>query len=54
MCSLAEIRECRSISQRLQISPDERLEKYIKDNDIVDIDVDKFVLAADFDEVDEL
>jgi hypothetical protein len=54
MCSLAKIHECRSISQRLWISPDERLEKYVKDNDIVDIDVDKSVLAADFDEVNEL
>jgi hypothetical protein len=40
MCSLAEICECQSISQRLWISPDERLEKYIRDNDIVDIDVE--------------
>jgi hypothetical protein len=54
MCSLAEICECRSIFQRVQISPDERLKKYIKDKDIVDIDVDKSVLASDFDEVDEL
>jgi hypothetical protein len=54
MCSLAEIRECRSISQRLWIRPDERLKKYVKDSDIVDIDVDESVLAADFDEVDEL
>jgi hypothetical protein len=54
MCSSAEICECRSISQRLWISPDERLEKYVNNNDIVDIDVDKSVLAADFDEDDEL
>jgi hypothetical protein len=54
MCSLAEIRECRSISQRLRISPDERLKKYVNDNDIVDIDVVESVLAADFDEDDEL
>jgi hypothetical protein len=54
MCSLAEICGCRSISQRLRISPDERLKKYVKDNDIVDIDVDKSVLSADFDEVNEL
>jgi hypothetical protein len=54
MCTLAEIRECQSISQRLQISPDDRLEKYANDNDIVDIDVDESVLAADFDEDNEL
>jgi hypothetical protein len=54
MCTLAEIRECWSIPQRLWISPDDRLKKYVKDNDIVDIDVDESVLAADFDEDDEL
>ncbi len=54
MCTLAEICECQSISQRLCISPDDRLEKYVKDNDIVDIDVDESVLAADFDEDNEL
>jgi hypothetical protein len=54
MCSLAEIRECRSISQRLWISPDERLEKYVNNYDIVDIDMDKSVLAADFDEDDQI
>jgi hypothetical protein len=53
MCSLAEIHECQSISQRLRISPDERLEKYVMDNDIVDIDVDASVLAADYDEDEE-
>jgi hypothetical protein len=54
MCTLAEIHECRSIFQMLWISPDDRLEKYVKGNDIVDIDVDKSVLAADFDEDNEL
>jgi hypothetical protein len=54
MCSLAENRECWSISQRLWIRLDERLKKYVNNNDIVDIDVDKSVLAADFDEDDEL
>ncbi len=43
-----------SISQRIWISLDDRLEKYVKDNDIVDIDVDKSVLVADFDEDNEL
>jgi hypothetical protein len=54
MCTLADICECRSISQRLWISPDDRLKKYVNNNDIVDIDVDKSVLADDFDEDDEL
>jgi hypothetical protein len=53
MCSLAEICECESISPRLRISPDERLKKYVKDNHIVDIDVDESVLAADVDEDEE-
>jgi hypothetical protein len=39
MCSLAGICKCQSISQRLWMSPDERLEKYVQENDIIDIDV---------------
>ncbi len=35
------------------MSPDERLEKYVTKNDIVDIEFDKNVLAAAFDEDDE-
>jgi hypothetical protein len=31
MCSLADIRKCQSISQRLWMSPDKRLEKYIEE-----------------------
>ncbi len=53
-CSLEEMRECRSISQRLWLSPDERLKKYVKENDIVDIEFDKNVPAAAFDEDDEV
>ena len=37
-CSVAEMRDCVSIFQRLKLTPDERLEKYVKDHDIVDID----------------
>ncbi len=40
-CSLAEMCECRSISQRLRLSPDERLEKDVRENDIVNIELDK-------------
>ncbi len=36
-CTVSEMRECVSISQRLRLSPDERLEKYVKEHDIVDI-----------------
>jgi hypothetical protein len=53
-CSLAEMCECRSISQRLWLSLDERLKKYVQENDIVDIEFDKNVLAAAFDEDDEV
>jgi hypothetical protein len=38
----------------LWLSPDERLEKYVQKNDIVDIDFDENVLAAAFDEDDEV
>ncbi len=37
-CTVAEMRDCSSIFQRLKLSPDERLAKYVKDHDIVDID----------------
>jgi hypothetical protein len=53
-CSLAEMHECRSISQRLWLSPDERLEKYATENDIVDIEFDENVLAAAFDKDTEV
>jgi hypothetical protein len=36
------------------LSPDERLKKYVKENDIVDIEFDKNVLAAAFDEDDQV
>ncbi len=37
-CTVAEMRDCVSIFQHLKLSPDERLEKYVKDHDILDID----------------
>ncbi len=52
-CSLADMRECRSISQRLWLSLDERLKKYVQKNDFVDIEFDKNGLAAAFDDDDE-
>ncbi len=36
------------------MSPDERLKKYVQKNDIVDIENDKNVLAAAFDEDNEV
>ena len=35
-CTVSEMRGCRTIEQRLRLSPDERLAKYVRDNDIVD------------------
>jgi hypothetical protein len=52
-CSLADMRECRSISQRLWLSLDERLKKYVRENDIVDIKFDENGLAAAFDDDDK-
>jgi hypothetical protein len=37
-CTVAEMWNCSSIFQHLKLSPDKRLEKYVKDNDIIDID----------------
>jgi hypothetical protein len=48
------MRECRSISQRLWLSPDERLEQYVTEHDIVDVEFDKNVFAAAFDEDNEV
>jgi hypothetical protein len=52
-CSLAEMHECWSISQRLWLNSDERLKKYVRKNDIVDIELDESGLAAAFDDDDE-
>ncbi len=52
-CNLAEMCEWRSISQRLWLSPDGRLKKYVQENDIVHIEFDKNGLAAAFDDDDE-
>ena len=37
-CSVEEMRKCTSIHQRLKMSPDERLEMYVRENDIVDLE----------------
>jgi hypothetical protein len=47
-CSLADMHECRSIPQKLWLSPDESLKKYVQKNDIVDIEFEKNGLAAAF------
>jgi hypothetical protein len=43
-CPLSEMRQCQNISERLRISPDERLAKVVEEMDIVDGITDK-VLA---------
>jgi hypothetical protein len=45
-CPIETMRECKTISQRLCLSRDERLEKYVTENGIVDVDYnsdDEFV-----------
>jgi hypothetical protein len=38
-CNLSELRECKSIFQRLKLSPNERLQTYGREHNIVDIEV---------------
>ncbi len=49
-CYISEMRECGSIFQRLKLSPDERLETYVRQHDIVNIDIDH----AEFDDNDNI
>ncbi len=51
-CNMSEMRECRSIFQRLKLSPDERLATYVWQHDIVDIEIDHAELN-DNDDVDD-
>ncbi len=39
-CNMSDMRQCRSIFQRLKLSPDERLETYVRQHDIVNIEID--------------
>ena len=39
-CNMSQMRECKSIFQRLKLSPDERQQTYVNDHDIVDIALD--------------
>lgn len=52
-CNLEDMRKCRSIYQRLKLSPDERLEKYVRESNIVDIEFDNDVIAAAADVMDD-
>ena len=39
-CNLSEMHECKWIFQRLKLSPNERLQTYVREHNIVDIDVE--------------
>ena len=39
-CNLSEMRECKSIFQRLKLSPNERLETYVCEHNIVNVEVE--------------
>jgi hypothetical protein len=49
-CNMSEMRECRSIFQRLKLSLDERLETYVRQHNIIDIEFDH----AEYDEDDNI
>jgi hypothetical protein len=40
-CNISDMRECKSIFQRLKLSPKESLETYVRQHDIVDIEIDE-------------
>ncbi len=54
-CNMSEMCECWSIFQRLKLSPDERLETYVRQHNIVDIEIDhaEFNDDNDVDDSDE-
>ena len=52
-CNLEDMRKCRSIYQRLKLSPDERPKTYVHENDIVDIEFDNDVIAAEADVMED-
>ena len=39
-CSLSEMRECKSTFQRLKLSPNERPETYLREHNIVNVEVE--------------
>ncbi len=49
-CNMSKMRECRSIFQRLKLSPDERLETYVWQHDILDIEFNH----AEYDKDDDV
>ncbi len=51
-CNMSEMHECQSIFQGLRLSPDERLETYVWQHDIVDIEINHAEFNDD-DDVDD-
>ncbi len=49
-CNMSEMRECRSIIQRLKLSPDERPETYVQQHNIIDIEFN----CAEYDKDDDV
>ena len=52
-CNLEDMRKCWLIYQRLKLRADERLETYVRENDIVDIEFDNDAIAAAADAMDD-
>ncbi len=50
-CNMSQMRECKSIFQRLKLSPDERLQTYVNEQDNVDIALDSTEFLDDEDSV---
>jgi hypothetical protein len=49
-CNMSEMQECKLIFQRLKLSPNERLETYVRQHDIVDIEIDDTEFNEDNDD----
>jgi hypothetical protein len=52
-CNLSEMRECKLIFQRLKLSPNERLQTYVREHNIVDIEVEDTEYNEDNDDDSE-
>jgi hypothetical protein len=52
-CNLSEMRECKPIFQRLKLSPNERLQTYVREHNIIDIEVEDIECNEDNDDDSE-
>ncbi len=52
-CNLSEMRECKSIFQRLKLCPNEQLQTYVREHNIVDIEIEDTTYNEDNDEEGE-